>query len=210
VKTQSHKVIGMFDKLKRKGEKDSGEEQAFCDKSFMLLKMTASSIINCINPNMACVATILIYTTWILSGKYKKVRIENIQAHPIEVRPLIIKKKIEDVERVIAAKERALAESSPTDRRIHEHDIGLLKQYRDNLIEIYEYESIKYMAWKYITEFGSEKVVKELDKVVRKIEKGEEINRDAVRILEDLEKLQIKREKIKELLEKILKSTPTT
>jgi len=188
----------------------SREEQAFNEKLLELIKRITPSIFSFINPAMGLAAAILIYITWLLSEEYKKAGITNVQAHPIEVRLLTIRKEIENVERWINVMKQSLAESSPTVRKVLEEGILKLEQYRKDLEELYEFEYLKYEAWKRITKFGNEEIVKEFDKVMKKIEKGEEIGREAVKILEELKNLQVKREKIKDLMKRILESTSTT
>jgi len=198
----------MVDTHRKKKKNDVDEEKTFRDISEELIRRIAPSLISYINPTAGLAATVLLYTTWILSKNYKKAGIENIKALPIEERLLNLRREIENKERMIRFKEKALSESNLADRETLEYEIELLKRYLENLKKLYKLESLKYIAWKSLNDTGDERIIKEFNKIMEKIERGENFDGEIVRIMEKLEELR-KREIITErFLKRILQNSP--
>jgi len=189
--------------------KDENERRSKISINEILAEMSRRlipSIIGLINPQLNLVTSVIIFLTWVVYRKYREIEMqcEYIYNLPIEARLVKLDNAISKLELQIKALEDAAKSASPSRKLILENDINNLRKMLERLIEIRKLEGLKYSALIVLSKYGNKDLVKEVRKIMEKIDRGEELDADVAKMLYRLEELRRNNILTEEILKEII------
>ncbi len=159
-----------------------------------------------VNPTAGFIASAFIFFTWLVSRRRGGSRRKLSPIEALEDRLIEIREEINSVSSGISVREKALEKASGLQREVLAREIELLEKHLRELEELYRIEHIRYLSWRLILKTRDEKLIKAVEKLYEKIEKGLDPSSEEYRILKKLEEYREKGVLKEVVVEKILES----